>query len=359
MAQDLDAHTTPTAGPVDTSLLQRTIITLAALLLAHACSWIPLPGIEPVAAADLFETSGSHLPFQRLSMFMLGLIPMLSALILAETAMLVFPELRQLHTGQATRHAVERGILSVAFVFAAIQAWGMAIAFEDVQGLVTAPGPAFRIMCIASMVGATGLLAWLASIITKHGLGSGFWLLLLTPALAGAASLSTGLFAAVQAGNASAAAMLVPLVFMAAVALALTALERTNPGAAANAALIWPAILATAAISWLLVPLLPFLEPQQFDVALQIVAPGQPLRMGLLAVLVPLLTLWRHHSLVNAAHPRAALKTPLTVGLVLAAILLSGDALVAWSGLPAVPDAKALIIAVTVAIAILQGVRTA
>ena len=347
MVQVVDAK----RGAFDPAIIQRIAVTLAALLITELGGRIPLPGVDAVAAAGFFAHDGAHLPFQRLSVFMLGVTPMFSALVLAEVLLLVSPAMRRRQVDPKTSEKFNRGILIAALAFTALQAWGIASGLENIPQLVAEPGFAFRVSALISMLAATGVLAWLASFITKHGLGSGFWLLFLAPTFASAVNT------AVTSGSVPVAGLLMPLAFVAAVTFALVALERANSGIAAAGTLVWPVILANTAALWLLAPSMPFLATGQMDTAMHLISNGAPLRIIALAVFVPTFALWRMRSLTEARHPSAPFNTPITIALVLTAIMIAGDFVNAWSGLPAMPGGTTLVIVISVALSVLAIMR--
>jgi hypothetical protein len=153
---------------------RRVLVTIGALCL-YCVGWqIPLAGVNSEALGRALSAPGPALP--RLSIFMLGVLPIFSAMIVAEIAKLAFPGL-----GRWT--GLNRAIQIVALTLAAFQALGIANALEGINGLVDEPGWAFHVEIIATLVAATALLGWLADRITRQGVGDGFWVLLIAPML--------------------------------------------------------------------------------------------------------------------------------------------------------------------------------
>jgi len=64
-------------------------------------------------------------------------------------------------------------------VTAGFQARGLANAFYGISGLID--GPEWAMPIAVTLVAGTALLCWLGERATVHGLGNGFWLLLITP----------------------------------------------------------------------------------------------------------------------------------------------------------------------------------
>jgi preprotein translocase subunit SecY len=149
-------------------------VTIGALCL-YCVGWqIPIAGVSGEVLARLQSVPGTAVP--RLSIFMLGVLPIYSALIVAEVAKLAFPAL-----GRWT--GLNRAIMIGALALTAFQALGLANALEAINGLVDEPGWAFHVEMVATLVAATALLGWLADRITRQGVGDGFWLLLIAPIL--------------------------------------------------------------------------------------------------------------------------------------------------------------------------------
>ena len=71
-------------------------------------------------------------------------------------------------------------LIGFALALAALQAYGVALALEAAGTgsgpLVLDPGASFRTAYVATAVAATAFLIWLADQITRHGIGSGVWL---------------------------------------------------------------------------------------------------------------------------------------------------------------------------------------
>src|SRR5262245_41235866 len=78
----------------------------------------------------------------------------------------------------AHERRLDRYVLIGSLPIAAVQGAGIASALEKMRNVVDEPGPQFRLMAIATFVAATALLVWLAAMISRHGLGSGVWVLL-------------------------------------------------------------------------------------------------------------------------------------------------------------------------------------
>ena len=106
MGASASAMANALSGGKLTELKQRLLFVLGALLVYRIGTHIPVPGIDPVALAKLFEQqrgtildmfnmfSGGAL--QRFSLFALGIMPYISASIIVQLLTKVSPKLEQL-----------------------------------------------------------------------------------------------------------------------------------------------------------------------------------------------------------------------------------------------------------------------
>lgn len=239
----------------------RLLVTLGALALYRLGMHVPLAGIDHAVLAELYRGSASALAIERVSILALGTTPIISALLLVELLRLA----SQRFDGWAgatvvNARLVDRYTLVGALLLAAFQGAGLAGALEGVSHLVTEPGLAFRIGTVATFVAGTALIAWLATVISRHGLGSGLWVLVLVPYLASLPGLAVSIFAAVQTGSMSGlhvvTALLIALcLLMAVVALAQALIAARVP---LERTLIWPLFIAPvvatalASVAWFL-----------------------------------------------------------------------------------------------------------
>jgi preprotein translocase subunit SecY len=172
-----------------TSELGRRIwFTIGALLVFRLGTYIPLPGIDQAALAQLFRSQAGGFLGQadffsggavgRLAIFALGLMPYLSAAILLQLVSIVVPRLAALpNQGERGRRRLENYTLGLTFAFAAFQAFGIAVALESIPNFVVEPGVLFRLTTVLSLTGGTIFLVWLSGQITARGVGNGLALI--------------------------------------------------------------------------------------------------------------------------------------------------------------------------------------
>lgn len=165
-----------------TSRPARLAITLVVLGMAAALSWVMAPGFSPDALAAL-----GPLPVSRLSIVALEFIPVSTAMILVESLKLVFHD-----GGRRETRRFDKALVPLAIAFALLQGWGVANALQEIKApvpLVEEPGAAFIVSFMLAQAAGTALLMILADGITRHGIGSGFWLMLVAFELAALAGV--------------------------------------------------------------------------------------------------------------------------------------------------------------------------
>ncbi len=172
-----------------TELRQRIFFTLGALIVARLGTYIPMPGIDPAGMKHLMDTqSGGFLDvfnvlaggaIARMAIFSLGIMPYISASIIIQLMTTVFPELENLKKeGEAGRKIINQYTRYGTVGLAAVQAFGIAIGLEHLQGIVISPGLFFRLEAVITLTGGTVLLMWIGEQITARGVGNGISLII-------------------------------------------------------------------------------------------------------------------------------------------------------------------------------------
>ncbi len=171
------------------ALQQRILFTLGALIVYRLGTYIPVPGIDPDAYAQSFQTASQGIAgmfnmfaggaVERMAIFALNLIPYITASIVVQVISTASPRLEALRKeGESGRRKLNGYTRYLAVVFCAIQAYGIAIGLEGSQGVVLEPGWMFRITTVVSLVGGTMFLMWLGEQITSRGVGNGISLII-------------------------------------------------------------------------------------------------------------------------------------------------------------------------------------
>ena len=218
-------------------LRRRLIFLLLALVVYRIGAHIPVPGIDPNALKQLFDTqkggilgmfnmfSGGAL--SRFTVFALGIMPYISASIVMQLMSVVVPSLESLKKeGEAGRRKIAQYTRYGTFFLAVFQAFGISVALEAQQGLVIDPGLAFRFTTAVSLVTGTMFLMWLGEQITERGLGNGISILIFGGIAAGMPGAIGGLFELVRTGAMSALVALLICVLAVGVTYVVVFVER-------------------------------------------------------------------------------------------------------------------------------------
>ena len=322
---------------------RRVAVTIGALAVLRAGGLVPVPGLDPTLL-DVLTRPEAGLALERVSVMALGVLPWFNALLIAELLTLLIPAARRWRD-DATSATVtfDRAIVVLSLIFAVLQAWGLAGAMQQVPGLVTRPGLLFQLAASVTIVGGTVITLWLAMLVTRSGIGSGFWVMLAAPIVLGLPRHVSGYAALLVRGDLSAAgAMVAVLIALASIVLVVALLIRRQQEGRDDAAdVIWPPLLAAVGVGW--VSVLPSLlpDPVTRHVWTTALAPGGPLSLLLLAVFIALIV-----GLYGRFHPGRALAGATAV--VLVAVVLAPELALFAFGVPILLDGRWVVLLVAV-----------
>lgn len=184
-----------------TELRQRILFVLGALVIYRIGTYIPVPGINAAALAELFSGTRSSIvglfnmfsggALERFSVLALGIMPYISASIIMQLMTAVVPQLEQLKKeGEAGRRKITQYTRRFTVVLATFQALGISVALESqrVAGgipVVIESGIGFRLVTVITLVTGTMFLVWLGEQITERGIGNGISLIIFAGIVAG------------------------------------------------------------------------------------------------------------------------------------------------------------------------------
>jgi preprotein translocase subunit SecY len=172
-----------------TDLKNRIWFTLGALVIYRLGTYIPLPGIDPLALQHIFaQNSGGILgmvdmfsggALGRMTIFALNIMPYISSSIIVQLMTAVSPQLEALKKeGESGRKKLNQYTRYGTVLLAAVQAYGIAVGIEGLPGVVTDPGMFFRLTSMITLTGGTVFLMWLGEQITARGVGNGISLII-------------------------------------------------------------------------------------------------------------------------------------------------------------------------------------
>jgi preprotein translocase subunit SecY len=165
------------------------LFTLIALVIYRLGTYIPIPGINPQALADVFKQQQSGIlgmfnmfsggAVGRMAIFALNIMPYISASIIIQLLTTVSPTLEQLKKeGEQGRRQINQYTRYGTVLLATLQGYGIAVGLEGAGNIVTDPGWFFRITTVITLVGGTVFLMWLGEQITARGVGNGISLII-------------------------------------------------------------------------------------------------------------------------------------------------------------------------------------
>ena len=174
-------------------LRSRLLFTLGALIVFRLGTFLPIPGINPVALQQFFEQQSSGIlgifdtfsggALGRMGIFALGVMPYISASIIMTLMQSSIPYLKSLkEQGTKGRKQIIQYSRYVTVLIAALQGYGVSIGLESMQtaygNIVIDPGLFFKMTTVITLVGGTIFLMWLGEQITSRGVGNGISLII-------------------------------------------------------------------------------------------------------------------------------------------------------------------------------------
>ncbi len=195
-------------------LKNRLVFLVLALIVYRIGIHITIPGIDASYLMQLMEASKgeenrgisaminlfSGGAFERMSIFMLGVMPYITASIVMQMLTVVYPPLEQLKKeGQAGRRKITQYTRYLTILFAGAQGffYSLAIvkgAFTGDQNVVLISSGLFLTISTITLLTGTMFLMWLGEQITEKGIGNGISMLIFASILMGVPSGASHLF---------------------------------------------------------------------------------------------------------------------------------------------------------------------
>lgn len=203
-----------------TELKNRIWFTIGALIVFRLLSFVPLPGVDPIAQAalyannasggvlDIFNTfSGGSL--ERMSLIALGVMPYITASIVVQLAASLSPTLAAIKKdGESGRKKLNQYTRYGTVFLTALQGYFLAAGLEALAAAngisaVVEPGLMFRVVATISLIGGTMFLMWLGEQITSRGIGNGISLIIMAGIVAQMPRLVVHLLEGARTGSIS------------------------------------------------------------------------------------------------------------------------------------------------------------
>jgi preprotein translocase subunit SecY len=179
-------------------LKKRIFVVLALLAVYRIGSYVPTPGINGTALAELFKrlqsTEGGALfgimnmfsggAMSRMTIFALGIMPYISCSIIMQLLTAVIPALEKIaKEGKAGHQKINQITRYGTVILSFVQAYFIAIWAENLghaEGLniVLFPGMGFRMLTVVTLTTGTIFIMWLGEQIQERGIGNGISLII-------------------------------------------------------------------------------------------------------------------------------------------------------------------------------------
>jgi preprotein translocase subunit SecY len=190
-------------------LKRRLLFTLGALIIYRLGTYVPLPGINPGALADVFSQQSSGIlgmfdmfsggALGRMTIFALNIMPYITASIIMQLMTAIVPSFEALKKdGESGRKQINQYTRYLTVLLATVQGYGIAVGLESAAGVVGDPGLFFRVTAVVTLVGGTLFLMWLGEQITSRGVGNGISLIIFSGIVA---QLPTALVGMLELGR--------------------------------------------------------------------------------------------------------------------------------------------------------------
>ncbi|MCC6786739.1 MAG: preprotein translocase subunit SecY [Hyphomonadaceae bacterium] len=188
-AEQLAANVNFAAFAKATELQKRIWFTIVALIVYRIGTFIPIPGVDPAAFAQAFQTQAGGIlgmfntfsggAVERMAIFALNVMPYISSSIIMQLLSTSIPSLERLKKeGEVGRKQINQYTRYLTLLLAVIQSYGISVGLQSSTGVVTDPGWFFVASTVITLTGGTMFLMWLGEQITARGVGNGVSLII-------------------------------------------------------------------------------------------------------------------------------------------------------------------------------------
>ena len=181
-------------------LRKRVLFTLGMIGVYRLGIFIPAPGIDRLVLGEWFNQQSGNLfglydmfsggALQQFSVFVLGIMPYISASIVMQMGAEFIPTLKRIKDeGQTGKNRISQYTRYLTILIAMGQALSMAYTMEQMQvgnsPVVMFPGWGFRLMTMITMTAGSCFVMWLGEQITERGVGNGSSIIISSGIIAG------------------------------------------------------------------------------------------------------------------------------------------------------------------------------
>jgi preprotein translocase subunit SecY len=204
--------------------------------------YIPAPGVDRDALSEFFaDTQGTLLSLynmfsggalEQFSVFVLGIMPYISASIIMQLAQVIIPRIERLKSeGQSGRKKINQYTRYLTIGIAIVQSFAVSISLEGMrtmgmQPVVLEDGWYFRFMTVMTMTSGSCFVMWLGEQITERGVGQGASLIITAGIIAAIPAGARNLYQNMSMGQISLLEVTLLMVFMSLVIAFIVYVER-------------------------------------------------------------------------------------------------------------------------------------
>jgi preprotein translocase subunit SecY len=239
-AEQLAANMNFDAFRKATELHKRIWFTLWAMVVYRLGTYIPIPGIDPVAFQQAFSGQAQGIlgmfnmfsggAVSRMAIFALNVMPYISASIIVQLLGTVYPPWEKLRKegGEAGRKTLNQYTRYLTVVLAVFQSLGISVGLSQSPGLVENPGLFFIVSTVVTLTGGTMFLMWLGEQITSRGVGNGISLIIFAGIVAVLPQYLAQALELTRTGSMSGGALIMIVLLVVIVTVAIVFMERSQ-----------------------------------------------------------------------------------------------------------------------------------
>jgi len=198
------------------ALTQKILITFGFLFAYRVLAYVPVPGVDASVIASFFNGQGvggmvnmfSGGAIQRFSIISLGIMPYITASIVMELLAATFPTIGQMKKERDGMQKYMQIIRYGTIVITLVQAFGVSVGLQHMNGAVLIDPMTFTIITTVSMLTGTMLLMWIGERITQSGIGNGISLIIFAGIVSGIPAAISNTMTSVNTGALSFLAVL-------------------------------------------------------------------------------------------------------------------------------------------------------
>jgi preprotein translocase subunit SecY len=217
----------------------RFAFLIGALIVYRVGTYIPVPGVNPVALASFFDQQAGNMlalfnlfsggALSRFGIFALGIMPYISSSIIMQMASHIVPSLQQLRKeGESGRRKITQYTRYGTVALSMIQSVAAASWLQSQPGVVVNPGFDFMFPACVTLVTGTMFLMWLGEQITERGIGNGISMIILAGIVAGLPAAVAGAASLVRDGTMSPISVILILLVALAAMVFVVYMERAQ-----------------------------------------------------------------------------------------------------------------------------------